>query len=226
MDNLWSNNSAYLVGRTAIGGGSITSGQAYGFGNGAAYPNQGSLAVDTLETDGGVGGSGTLELNYYGGNAVKIGPNGTKPLYTSAMYDGDNPGYYVDPASSSNMNLVYANDYYIRATGKWASETSTVRMGNAGITLYNGATAVIVVPLTVGTEIDAYAKYENGNPYTRIEYKANLVGWDTGWVSGIDAQYVSGLVTYKAKITAAGVELTSARSGDPLAYKSYFGAWR
>jgi hypothetical protein len=53
--------------RVAINGGGISSGGVYGFGNGAAYSNLNSVAVDTLETDGGVGGGGTLELNYYGG---------------------------------------------------------------------------------------------------------------------------------------------------------------
>lgn len=92
--------------RIGINGSTITTGSAYGFGNGAAYYNPNSLAVDTLETDGGYGGSGTLELNYYGGGAVTIGPSGTKPLYTSIVYDGNNTGYYLDPSYVSNINAL------------------------------------------------------------------------------------------------------------------------
>jgi hypothetical protein len=100
--------------RIGINGSTITTGSAYGFGNGAAYYNPNSLAVDTLETDGGYGGSGTLELNYYGGGAVHIGPSGTKPLYAAIVYDGNSSGYYVDPASSSRMNqLYYVDSAYI-----------------------------------------------------------------------------------------------------------------
>ena len=92
--------------RIGINGSTISSAGGYGFGNGAAYSNTNSLAVDTLETDGGVGGSGTLELNYYGGGAVTIGPSGTKPLYTSIIYDGNNTGYYLDPSYVSYINAL------------------------------------------------------------------------------------------------------------------------
>jgi len=87
-------------------------GTTYGVGQGAASPNLNSIAVDTLETDGGVGGSGTLELNYYGGNEVHIGPSGTKVLRAAIMYDGNNGGYYIDPASTSRINYgVFDNVY-------------------------------------------------------------------------------------------------------------------
>ena len=117
--------------RIAFNGNPITSGYSYGIGNGAAYNNLNSIAVDTLETDGGTGGSGTLELNYYGGNEVHIGPGGSKPLRTSMLYDGYT-GYYMDPSATSRLNYLlldntytYGNenvyDIYIRAAGKWAS---------------------------------------------------------------------------------------------------------
>ncbi|MDP1845196.1 MAG: tail fiber domain-containing protein [Candidatus Moranbacteria bacterium] len=89
--------------RIGFNGSGITTGSAYGIGNGAAYYNPGSIAVDTVETDGGYGGGGTLELNYYGGNAVTIGPGGTKPLYAAIIYDGNNTGYYLDPNYYSNV---------------------------------------------------------------------------------------------------------------------------
>ena len=92
--------------RIGINGSTISSTGGYGFGNGAAYNNPNSLAVDTLETDGGTGGGGTLELNYYGGGAVTIGPSGTKPLYTSIIYDGNNTGYYLDPSYVSYINAL------------------------------------------------------------------------------------------------------------------------
>ena len=103
-----------LAGGTMNSGSTIgfNGGSGYGVGVGAASPNKNSIAVDTLETDGGVGGGGTLELNYYGGNAVTIGPGGTKPLYAAIMYDGNNTGYYVDPAGTSRLNTVAADRVY------------------------------------------------------------------------------------------------------------------
>lgn len=77
----------------------------YGVGVGSASSNKNSIAVDTLETEPG----GTLELNYYGGNEVHIGSSGSKALRAAIMYDGDNGGYYVDPASTSNLNMETAN---------------------------------------------------------------------------------------------------------------------
>ena len=94
--------------RIGFNGSSITSGNGYGIGNGAAYNNLNSIAVDTLETDGGTGGGGTLELNYYGGNEVHIGSGGSKPLRAAIFYDG-NTGYYVDPNSTSRLNAVTPN---------------------------------------------------------------------------------------------------------------------
>jgi hypothetical protein len=101
-------------GRVAINGSGITSGNAYGIGNGAAYSNLNSIAVDTVETDGGTGGSGILELNYYGGSGVRVGTGGgNKWIAASQFIDGDNTGYYVDPASTSQLNNVYAaGDFY------------------------------------------------------------------------------------------------------------------
>ena len=109
-------NDAYIIDRMTIGGSGLTSGSAYGFGNGAAWPNKNSLAVDTLETDGGVGGTGTLELNYYGGNEVHIGPSGTKAIRAAIMYDGNNGGYYIDPNGNSNILSLHATGN-ISATG-------------------------------------------------------------------------------------------------------------
>ena len=91
--------------RIGINGSTITSGSGYGFGNGAAYSNMNSLAVDTLETDGGTGGGGTLELNYYGGNEVHIGSSGSKPLRASILQDGYT-GFYVDPNSNSYLQAL------------------------------------------------------------------------------------------------------------------------
>jgi hypothetical protein len=54
-------------------------------------------------------------------------------LTSNILYDGNNAGYYIDPNGTSRMGQVTAdntythgnenaNDYYIRASGKWASQ--------------------------------------------------------------------------------------------------------
>ena len=103
--NTGGGNFTFPSGRLAFNGTAIGTGSVFGVGNGAAYNNLNSIAVDTVETDGGVGGAGTLELVYYGGTRVQVGSgNGNKPINASQFIDGDNTGYYLDPASTSNLN--------------------------------------------------------------------------------------------------------------------------
>jgi hypothetical protein len=144
-------------------------------------------------------------------------------MYSQIMYDSNNGAYYVDPAGASNMNNIYTNDVYIRATGKWASETSTVRIGNAGITLFNGATAF--VGFYGGTEYGAFAKYENGQIYTRIRSAYNV---DTGWIAGTYAAIPGGCTTGSAKTTATGILYSwyiGCQDG-PDSYGTSFGPWQ
>jgi hypothetical protein len=150
--------------RIGINGSTITSGSAYGFGNGAAYNNPNSLAVDTLETDGGTGGSGTLELNYYGGGAVTIGPSGTKPLYASIMYDGNNTGYYVDPSNTSSLGSVISNSI----------STSYLDFRHSGGDSGQGA--------------NAYAIFQEGGAWTS-PYPDLRIAYHTGIKLGANSSY-------------------------------------
>jgi hypothetical protein len=150
--------------RIGINGSTITTGSAYGFGNGAAYYNPNSLAVDTLETDGGYGGSGTLELNYYGGGAVTIGPSGTKPLYAAIMYDGNNTGYYIDPSNTSSLGSVISNSI----------STSYLDFRHAGGNSGQGS--------------NAYAIFQEGGAWS-YPYPDLRIAYHTGIKLGANASY-------------------------------------
>lgn len=69
----------------------------YGIVGGSAY-------FDTVNS--GVAGD-PLELCYTRGTEVRIGPSGgTLPIKASIYYDGNNTGYYADPAGTSNFNVL------------------------------------------------------------------------------------------------------------------------
>nr|MBU1327715.1 hypothetical protein [Candidatus Omnitrophota bacterium] len=198
--------------RIAINGSSITSGSAYGFGNGAAYNNMNSLAVDTLETDGGTGGGGTLELNYYGGNEVHIGPSGTKPLRAAIMYDGNNGSYYVNPNDTSVLNVVQVNGYMLRgghSTGYLAGSYNNI-----------GANSSRSNPIyTIGTN---YAPTDNSlnNMYGIGYTHRNFWGSDSNKPSGW-GQYVAADGDIRVILSGSNGQIWS--SGDirsPIFYDS------
>lgn len=56
------------------------------------------------------------------------------------FYDSNNTGYYVDPASTSNLNIVRAAN---SLTGAWIGVENVSNTSGNGISLYNGAAAGI-----------------------------------------------------------------------------------
>ena len=93
---------------------------AYGIGTGGH--NYNTTYLDTC--DSGTNGD-VLELVYYSGAGVKVGASGgTKPIYASIMYDGNNTGYYVDPDSTSHLYRINNKDYmtYPTSNGAVSSE--------------------------------------------------------------------------------------------------------
>src|SRR5204863_5074248 len=82
--------STSIVSKIGQGGGTT-----YGLGIGS---NVNSGSFDTV--DSGVNAD-PLELVYYSGSSVYVGSGGSKPIYAAILYDGNNNGYYADPASTS-----------------------------------------------------------------------------------------------------------------------------
>jgi type II secretory pathway pseudopilin PulG len=105
---------------------------------------------------------GTNRVNYVvADNQTTLGNNATNGAeYADVYYDRWNQGYYMQPRGTNRMNYIVAdnqytygnhdaNDYYIRAIGKWASQ-----LGSGGIkgnfqVQYNGA-CLIPNPYTGG----------------------------------------------------------------------------
>ena len=90
-----------------------------------------------------------LTLNTWQGNHYS-GSDGAE--YATIFYDAQNAGYYVDPNGTSNLNSVYANDVYIRASGKWASQLGS-----------HVGSGVIQEGSTVGSQLPEWT----GNAYSR-----------------------------------------------------------
>ena len=88
----------------------------------ATQGNRTIQALATRNTIGSSGGYGDLHLNHYGGNVYMAGDDfsfTTSGVGTTngswrapIFYDSNNTGYYVDPASTSNMSRVQAADWY------------------------------------------------------------------------------------------------------------------
>ena len=68
---------------------------------------------------------------YYGGATVTYTLQANSSLRAPIFYDSDNTGYYIDPSSSSNLNVVTASDFY---TGGW------FRSNVSGNGIYNQVT--------------------------------------------------------------------------------------
>ena len=97
----------------------------------------------SYDNGGGANGVEPLLLNPGGGN-VQIGVTADQgyklyvagtvrfnnSFYAPIMYDHDNTAYYVDPASTSNLNILQANNIRGNATNYATSEGWTVSSGN------------------------------------------------------------------------------------------------
>lgn len=181
--------------RIGINGSGISSASGYGFGNGAAYSNMNSLAVDTLETDGGVGGSGTLELNYYGGNEVHIGSGGTKPLRTSIIYDGNNSGYYVDPSGSSVIGAQTSNSlstgyldfsYAGSNSGQGANAYAIFQEGGA----WSGTYPDLRIAYHTGIKLGANATYNGIRFYNDYDMSGLVMSVNDAATGGANNVYI------------------------------------
>ncbi len=69
-------------------------------------------------------GSNGLYFQSYGGgwhmiDSTYIRSYGNKPILVPLMYDQDNPGYYVDPHATSNVNQFNANYIYTNVNGSY-----------------------------------------------------------------------------------------------------------
>jgi hypothetical protein len=206
--NSTSNLNSVRLNRVAFNGGStFSTGNYLGIGNGAAYNNLNSIAVDTLETDGGVGGSGTLELNYYGGNEVYIGSGGSKAIRASVFYDGST-GYYLNPAGNSILSDVQTNGVVVTGINdQFPSGVPFMRMGivyiggNAGhIQAYNTSDATDLPIYLEGSVINLWDDGTYGN------LNANKIN-----AAEVDPPYTIGgkkYATYMAGMTGLKEETT------------------
>ena len=84
------------------------SGSSTSYGIGVQAHNYNTTYLDTCDSGGN---SDVLELVYYSGAGVKVGASGgTKPIYASIMYDGNNTAYYIDPATTSVQYTIQNNN--------------------------------------------------------------------------------------------------------------------
>ena len=94
------------------------SGSSTSYGIGVQAHNYNTTYLDTCDSGGN---SDVLELVYYSGAGVKVGASGgTKPIYASIMYDGNDTGYYVDPNSTSSLYNINNKNYITYPTSNGA----------------------------------------------------------------------------------------------------------
>ena len=135
--------SARLRGRILIGPNTTWGDYLQVGGNGREFINNQSYA-SVVTTDGNLhldaASAHNTYINYYDGSTTYFGNgansivaeiNGSGYMYSPRYYDRNNTGYYADPASTSRMSVVDANDFYSRG---W------FRNYDSGEGLYNQAT--------------------------------------------------------------------------------------
>ena len=108
----------------------LFSGSSTTYGIGVQGHNYNTTYLDTCDSGGN---SDVLELVYYSGAGVKVGASGgTKPIYASVFYDGNNTARYVDPAGSSQLHKLEMKDQITFPT----SNGATTAEGGASYAIY------------------------------------------------------------------------------------------
>jgi hypothetical protein len=219
-------------------------------GDGVNGITRSNTIASVVATDGNIhldaGSAKAMYLNFYSGTSgVNFGNGATgiigsmsstglltanASVYTPIFYDNNNSGYYVDPASTSNLNSVNAvtltasGTSYASGTGGFASSTYAVgarnpiwRFGNAdgyGLSYFQG-TAGIGSQDTIGVHFGTATAA--GSPF---QFRADGYAYVSGYLEG--GASVRGPIFYDSNNTGYYIDPTSSSNINTITAQEYY----